>query len=337
MTLSTTLLRAASLAALLGACTDNPRVVLGSNPMARSSFTPTTPARQIAVDGDSLYWMSWNVTPPPGWHGPESSLLFVTKANKDGNDAVAVAQTGYEIENVYDAYALHVDASDVYFTDDVFIDKAHQDGSGVATMVQGHDIFSGDPLINGIAMDDTTLYFTLTGGDDPSGSVMAMPKAGGPPVELAAGLGNPGELVVDDTNVYWLEQGSASGAAVERVAKTGGTSTELAQVDPATSLVLDDTNLYFITGSIIRKIAKTGGPLTVMASGLPLPDRLTGDADNLYFVLDLASIGKLSKADNSFTMLVQDAEGDPSIESLAVDDSRVYWSSEDGTISQTTK
>src|SRR5206468_1606636 len=63
---------------------------------------------------------------------------------------------------------------------------------------------AGQSRPGAIAVDDDNVYWANRGslGSFGAGTVMKMPKTGGVPVEIASGLDDLGELILDATNVY---------------------------------------------------------------------------------------------------------------------------------------
>jgi hypothetical protein len=80
---------------------------------------------------------------------------------------------------------------------------------GVQTM-----LYPGPILNGGIAFDTTYVYITTWSGP---GSVLKIPKAGGPAVTLATGTSGLG-IAVDDTFVYWVNY-SGGANSVMRIGK----------------------------------------------------------------------------------------------------------------------
>src|SRR5215468_7449821 len=65
-------------------------------------------------------------------------------------------------------------------------------------------VLAGDQLMPwGIAIDQTSIYWTTLGQSAGPAQVLKMPKAGGTPTVLAQGRGSPLEIAVDGDDVYW--------------------------------------------------------------------------------------------------------------------------------------
>lgn len=110
---------------------------------------------------------------------------------------------------------------------------------------QGSDpsAFSVDAAEHGVIQADaTTVYFS--GWDDGTPAfVRAAPKSGKPWTDLATGQGRASWLLLDDTRVYWMNEGES----VRRVLKTGGTIDTVVDKVMVTGFGLDATSVYFAT------------------------------------------------------------------------------------------
>ena len=156
----------------------------------------TSAVSSLSVDGGKLYWSEIALGNAPA--GPTVVSSDDIKAH--GGIAAAVSATS---AGVKDSGRIMVAPS-----------------SGGAATALGH--FEGAP--GDLALDDASVYVLSLGTwsaggeiDTTQGSLMKMPKSGGPVTVLADHLSGPRSLVVDATSVYW----SASNVAW-KIAKTGG-------------------------------------------------------------------------------------------------------------------
>jgi hypothetical protein len=130
----------------------------------------------------------------------------------------------------------------------------------------------------------SVLAFASCGAADNGGS------PAGTPVVLATLPADPGQIALDDTNVYWASQGQGS-APVGKVPKSGGPSTTLDGIS-SSYVAIDATRVY-----------------------------TTGDSQGL-----VVACAKTGCSDNPATIAsVQGGLGP-----VAVDDTNIYWSSETG-------
>jgi hypothetical protein len=128
-------------------------------------------------------------------------------------------------------------------------------------------IVSGQSNINGIAADESNLFFTnLTNG----GNIQKANLDGTGAVELATGPGAPNSLTADATTVYWTENGigNTTPSVLSMVPRAGGASKTLYSISRASVGMCgvpktDDKAIYWLvtgselnaTGSIM-KLAK---------------------------------------------------------------------------------
>ena len=120
------------------------------------------------------------------------------------------------------------------------------------------------------------------------------------PVALATGRGNPGPLVVDDTNVYWVDEtvlagDASSGEQILSCAKRGcdDAPTVLARGDWGfvAKLVLYDGVLTWAAQSLIYecKAAGCGGRATVRSTGQTVVDDFAVDPTGNVYVVQTAA------------------------------------------------
>jgi len=140
------------------------------------------------------------------------------------------------------------------------------------------------------------------------------------PPEVAAGLGAPGALTVDEGFVYFANTADDS---IMRVVKTGGAATPLATGQPgARHLAIDATDVYFTDtlGGAVMRVGKSGGMPELVTAAVQ-PGAIAVDADAVYWV-NGGTIMRIDKTAGA----VATPLGTGSPPELAVDDTYLYWS-----------
>jgi hypothetical protein len=253
-----------------------------------------------------------------------------------------------------------VDSDTVYWTSNQLIRQMKKIGGSPTTL------YSAPATVLGIVADDTSLYWTVQGV-----GVMSGPKVGGATMMLASGVPNLpaadadhvywvdgqspanlrrvakvggampetlateprfGVLLVDDQSLYWAE--SETGR-LRRIAKTGGTITDLRPADGSTvtATALDATTLYFATAgslaqtSVLSQVPKAGGAPGVVESKLDIAVAISAPDNVVYWLTgsDSAPLGyvaALPKAGGDPTHLATDIKRPTS---LTVDATSIYW------------
>lgn len=184
-----------------------------------------------------------------------------------------------------------------------------------------------------IALDDTLVYFGtgMMNGESNSGSVMAVPKAGGVPFTLVPATGFIASLAVDSHFVYWGENGSWSGAIwgpgpVKMAPKQGGPPTVL--VDKAVGLVIDATHLYYWrSGGTLEKMPLGGGTPVVLATNVAdtIFDIALNGAGLYWNDRSNGAINGVPLGGGTPTQLVIQPSTPVAPNALAVDSAFLYW------------
>jgi hypothetical protein len=197
--------------------------------------------RSIAVDDTSVYWTA-------GTTGVANGTVM--RAPRCGGPSITLAS------GQLTPVAVAVDATGVYWV--------NSDGlSGSVMAIQG-----GAPRIlvaqaqgpTDIAVDATRVYFTTGSLGYGSGSLMAVPKAGGTPQILAQGTDDFDAIAIDATSAYW---GTRTGD-VQKVPLAGGTPQTLAAGQGASvyDIAVDAANVYWTAGGQVSSVPLGGGATT---------------------------------------------------------------------------
>lgn len=145
-----------------------------------------------------------------------------------------------------------------------------------------------------IVQDADTLYWVDRGTANAlfeDGQIMAMPKAGGTPREVAIGQPSPSDLATAGDFLYWATEGPIGetyGGSIRAKAKHGaGTTGVLAtkQVRPS-GLVVDARYVYWVSGRSVRRVPREGGPSVDLATFDVLLRTMTADDQWLYVAGD---------------------------------------------------
>lgn len=203
---------------------------------------------------------------------------------------------------------------------------------------------AGQNEIEGLALDDTSIYWSNYDHVAQKGQIRRIAKAGGA-VGVIANIAKfaPWDIAVDATRVYWSTRTSTSlngfsypEIKIYSAPKAGGPSakTELASVFDAvaTGLALDDTRVYWsTTRDVILSTLKdnTEGPTTVLAANPKfqlLRRNIAVDADHVYWMEGAVDILSMPKSGGMPTAL---ATQPPDAFYFAMDAMRIYWGDTD--------
>ena len=229
--------------------------------------------------------------------GPSGDVYFLDVVGASATGMVnAVSRGGGSVTTLatdqYPAVSVAVDGTHVYWVDSGgSVKKVPLGGGSVTTLATGQN----DPL--SVEVDDTHVYWVNFYG----GTVNAVPVGGGSVTTLASGQYNPRSVAVDGTHVYWVNYGTlgdesdsvTTDGTVNEVPISGGAVTTLAsgQNNPS-SLAVDGTNVYWVTGSwgsyaglgTVNAVPVGGGTVTTLATGQNDPTSVATDGTNVYWV-----------------------------------------------------
>jgi hypothetical protein len=141
---------------------------------------------------------------------------------------------------------------------------------------------------------------------------------------LADGLEQPGELAIDDVNVYWTEPADGQ---IKKVAKAGGTPVVLATGLPRPGAIAVHSGSIYWTDSVAGTVSMLpidGGSQVVLAAAQPGPDAIAVDATDAYFW----NINDRTIRRVSGSVVVTVASGQAAV-AIALDATNVYWATVD--------
>jgi hypothetical protein len=217
------------------------------------------------------------------------------------------------------------------------IGRVKRDGSSKLILVDDSST-PVDP--RDLAADSTYVYFT-------TGSyVKAVPVGGGSVITLASGQASPSGLALDDTHVYWVNQGSSStNGAIKRRPKTGGSVQTIVSAQARPDRIAVDGGQVFwlnlgtdaggstgwINGSVMR--ANKDGSSARSLAPATWPTDLAIDGDHVYFNEHAGTVKRVGKngITSAVTLVSTNEPGFPA--GIAVNDTHVYWTLGCGTAS----
>jgi hypothetical protein len=194
-------------------------------------------------------------------------------------------------------------------------------------------------ILSGIAVDSTTVYWTQ-GSIQQQGCIpgtFAKPFAGGSTIQFGATF-DPRGVVVDLTNVYWVDYFDGSVDKAPLAAKGGGETAILpspVDVDAGmptpgpVALAIDAHNVYWVdmAAGTVNQMPIKGGTVIQLATGTA-PNAITVDSNNVYwadYVVGTVNKVPIAQPDAGAPLNVVLKSGETQPWSIAVDGTNVYW------------
>jgi hypothetical protein len=230
---------------------------------------------------------------------------------------------------------LVVDSTNVYFTDgDGTVKKVLAGGGTVGLLAVG----VATPY--GITVDASNVYFTSSGtfaAGFNDGAVLKVPISpdGGTaiPTPIATNRPSPQAIVVDDTQVYWLEPGSmpTNGSILSCPLSGCPSNTPHVMVDTLAlpyGLALDSTSLYVTAsgGGEVYGVDKVTAKIRIIALSQNQPEGIAVANGQVYWATNLDGLIQSAPVGGSggTTKFIATTMGSP--QSVAADSTKVYWS-----------
>jgi hypothetical protein len=158
--------------------------------------------------------------------------------------------------------------------------------------------FSEEPYPAGVTIDQRNVYWThgrfppdvcqisvYTGEGVLGGTVLKIPLGGGTPTTLISGRSEPRGIVVDETNVYWVD---GRPSTVMSVPIEGGTPRTLASCQDAfyscMNVTMDRTYVYWTADGNLQRTPRGGGVPEILVTATISVGEFAVDATNLYWV-----------------------------------------------------
>jgi hypothetical protein len=237
------------------------------------------------------------------------------------------------------------------------------DGGVASALAPGNDFATCGV---GMAVDDTRVFFGSVDYASNVGSILSVPRNGGTPTTLVAGLAGRPFLAIDGSYVFYLLTWSAvpgvfrmgrdgsggttvhptSSAAlavddqflyvaeafgnIVRMGKDGSSKQLLAGSNKPVDLTVDTTSVYWTDGTenAVYSVPVAGGNVVRLAVGMPQsPNELAVDDRSVYLA---CAGGVVAGVDKDGTRLrVVASQPGLTISGIAVDDTFIYWGDDD--------
>jgi len=256
-------------------------------------------ARSMRMVGDRLYWvedggpvffLSW-VRPGGGpvfvtakmedypyslaidegsayWSVPEKGRLY--RVGLEGGDSEILWD---DSDNV--PLAVTVDETELYFTTaDGCVRSVNLKSADLA------EVTCADGTPTSMALHKSDVWWSIA-----EGGLFRADKFGGEATKWVSGESFDSEIIVDDSQVYWLNAQSRSVLGVGT--ETPGSIRALAKFQYApTGITQDRFYIYFTTQSddSVKRVYKGGSPPHVIADSQPYPGDVARHNDRLYWV-----------------------------------------------------
>ncbi len=269
-------------------------------------------ATAVAIEGDRIFWGTANgevwarqngavtqLATEPFWIraivADPSSMYFASSGSIFSASMGMVAPLVSNQGDDPDVLAADNDA--IYYLDYTGNRLVRVDRTSKATQVLLTGFGSG---IRGMTVDDTSVY--VSGGAANHAYILRLPKTGGDVQRIASNLSLPSPLVVDATQVFFLEQSiNNSVAGLRSVLKTGGPITTVAAIPESPyDFTIDATHAYVSTNergvkwprTQIRRIALDGSKneVWVFATDALMFRMIRNDANAVYWTIGFEGV-----------------------------------------------
>ena len=234
----------------------------------------------------TLLYTSDKVLRGPGTDG--ESVFFVE------HDIVRIPKDGGSVETVATVSAtgipdfsmrVYVDGTKLYYSEGQALWSVDKTGGTPVALAMTHsEIATGiDPLF---AFDEDFIYFgdrVSSYAGEANGTLNKLKKSGGSPTVLATGLANPGSVVLDGSDVYFINDGTINddldllhNSGIATVPKAGGTLHTLFTQEPNENavtaaegdLLVTSSTLYFSSLNL-HNLSNTGEYTLPKSGGTP--------------------------------------------------------------------
>lgn len=142
-------------------------------------------------------------------------------------------------------------------------------------------IASGQASPYAIALDGTDLFWS-TEGDS---AVWRMPTSGGTPQQVYSGSAPSHAIALDASFLYVAMAGNSPPYPLQKIPRSGGTPTPIAQTGSVAALATDGSAAYWTedTAGRVVSVPVAGGTPTPLALALSSPAGIAVDGSNFYW------------------------------------------------------
>jgi hypothetical protein len=216
--------------------------------------------------------------------------------------------------------AIVVDNGFVYFNNSggAAVQRVRTDSTMLTSLVTS----VSSPL--GLAVDANNVYFSAP----ISGTLYRYGRTDMLVYSMATGINTPRALAIDSTAVYVV--GQSVGTVVKVLIATGAMSTLASGQNSPYGIAVDGSGVYFTTGDgNVNRVGTGGTNLTALATGQSEPRGIALDSTTVYWANRInGAVYALPKSGGTPRRLGRTTF----LESIAIDDNRVYATSGNGQV-----
>jgi hypothetical protein len=217
----------------------------------------------------------------------DQSIFFVSSPNVLSKLSIEGKQPVDLVTDLAQVMRFTIDEHNIYWTEQETKIRSVPKSGGATIDVAA---FFGHPTA--IAVSADYVYAVMPD----SGQIVMVSKPSGTPL-LLSGQSAPLAIAVDETHVYWLNQGAPGAQSGQLVRAPHGDLTSatvlLSNLEAPSTLTLTDDDVFWASPNAIMKVAKSGGSPEPIAVGFSDPKSIAVFDRNIY----LAGSGGLSVTD----------------------------------------
>ncbi|HWO23663.1 MAG TPA: hypothetical protein VNO30_33205 [Kofleriaceae bacterium] len=253
----------------------------------------------IAVDGSYVYWTS------------ASQIWRLAKVGSAAATPIVTMTTTPQ--------SLAVDASSFYWPE-YFAERVMKAplGGGAPVLLSG-SLGSSPQFVH---LDATNAYWPTDGG---TSAIQTTPKSGGNAMNMIT-TGQPDDIEVDASYVYWTSGSSGTTGTINRLNKATLGNQVIGTIGGALrGIALDDTHVYAASATTVVRVPKTGGAVETIATNQTNIGDLAVGITSVFWTSYVAN-GSVMRARKTGGGVGPVALDQPMASWILVDGNTVYWS-----------